>query len=55
MAAAVAAVAITWWGFPCREFGLGKVIQALKPGANAGAGKKKAEKQAKNDMNRSNG
>jgi hypothetical protein len=30
---------------------LGKAIHDLKPGANASAEKKKAEKQAKNDMN----
>jgi hypothetical protein len=34
---------------------LGKAIKDLKPAANAGAEKKKAEKQAKNDMNSSNG
>ena len=34
--------------------GLGKAIEDLRPGANAGAEKKKAEKQAKNDMNDSN-
>ena len=34
---------------------LGKAIQDLRPGANAGAEKKKAEKQAKDDMNGSNG
>ena len=34
--------------------GLGKAIQDLKPGADAGAEKKKAEKQAKNDMDSSN-
>jgi hypothetical protein len=33
---------------------LGKAIRDLRPGANAGAEKKKAEKQAKNDMNSSN-
>jgi hypothetical protein len=35
--------------------GLGKAIRDLRPEANAGAEKKKAEKQAKNDMNSSNG
>jgi len=33
---------------------LGKAIKDLKPGADAGAEKKKAEKQAKDDMNSSN-
>jgi hypothetical protein len=33
---------------------LGKAIHDLKPAANAGAEKKKAEKQAKNDLDSSN-